>query len=804
MLTAEQLAEAAAIFDEIADLPAAARAAALDARCGDRIELRRELESLLGAHERTGAFMRMPERDGLLIGAWRLLERIGSGGMGDVYLAERADGAYAGRAAVKMMRTQLRDEGLARRFRTERQILASLQHPGIVTLLDGGTTPDGHPYIVMEHVAGTPIGDYCAAQQLPLDARLALMRRVCEAVQYAHQRGIVHRDLKPANILVTADGTPKILDFGVAKLVEDTDEVHATKTGILGPLTPNYASPEQLRGLPVTTACDVYSLGVLLYEVLGGARPYDTKGLTLDAVLTAVVETQPMRPSQIAGDGPPLPYPRARLRGDLDAIVLKALRKEPEERYGSAGALADDLGRVLRSEPVLAREPSAGYLLRRLASRHRAATMIAAAACVAVLTALGVAVWQRQVAVAAQRRAETRFREVRQLSNALIFRLHDSVAKLPGSTPVRRQIVTEALGYLERLAAEARNDTALSLELAGAYRQIASILGDPSFPNLGDPQGALVQGNRSLELLRPIVAAKNPPAPAYSALVDTCTLVRRLHAAIGDRDKALAMAEEAVRASQAAVDRGIPGGTRMLAAATYSLAGMVTPLEAKLPHWEKTARLYEALLAEQPGDRERQRNVALVGRNYGGLLNTLKRPDEARVLFERALALDQKRLLAAPDDRMAQLDTSFEYSQLAGLLTDRGDHAGALALQQKSLALREALAGSDPEDVLMRGRLAYTRMTVARLQVKTGDARAALVNARLAVAGLEVQGTAGRAQDTESLGDALDALGEVEWALGDRAAACRHFTRAVSVLETVPQSRSSVVPRATALAARCR
>ena len=283
----------------------------LAGRCSGRPRLQAEIEALLASHDRLGTFLDVPEsveddegdspdrlRVGSLVGPYRLIEQIGEGGMGNVYLAERDDGLFDHRVAIKVTRTSVRDGDTARRFRAERQILASLQHPNIVTLLDGGATPIGEAYLVMEHVAGIPITRHCREGRLTLEQRLQLIRQVAGAVQFAHQRGIVHRDLKPGNILVTPDGVPKVLDFGVAKLLESSAVVDSAVTRTFpGPLTPNYASPEQLRGLPVTTACDVYALGVLTYEVVTGVRPYDTTGRTLDEVLNLVLETEPSRPS---------------------------------------------------------------------------------------------------------------------------------------------------------------------------------------------------------------------------------------------------------------------------------------------------------------------------------------------------------------------------------------------------------------------------------------------------------------------------------------------------------------------------
>jgi tRNA A-37 threonylcarbamoyl transferase component Bud32/tetratricopeptide (TPR) repeat protein len=813
MLSREDLAELATIFSEALDLDPAARRALIDARCGSRPDLRAEIDSLLAAHERADSFLAPPSsersrasdplldaqtpvegpapNEGALVGAWRLLHKIGSGGMGDVYLAERADDVFEGRAAVKFTRAHLPDMDAARRFRAERQFLASLHHANIVTLLDGGTTPGGQGYLVMEYVEGTPISTFCQAHALTLEARLSLMQQVCAAVQYAHQRAIVHRDLKPTNILVTGDGIPKILDFGIAKIVEGAAAVDGNMTGAGMPvaLTPNYASPEQLRGLGVTTACDVYSLGVLLYEVIAGARPYETTGKALDAVIKAVVDTEPHRPSDAPADAP-LPYPRASLRGDLDAIVLKAMRKEPEQRYRSAGELGDDIGRFLGHEVVVARAPSMGYVLRRVAARQRGAVTVAAVALIAIVGALGLALWQRHVAIEARQQSERRFREVRQLANALIFKIHDSVAKLPGATPVRREIVNEALGYLERLERESAGDVALQMELAGAYRQIGSILGDPSFPNLGDRPAALAQLTKSRNLLRPLADSPRASEDAIVAIVNTDNIISRLTA---DDAGALAVANEAMRYSQQAVDRSMPRGKELLAKAVFAVASKTKPARAQIPHWERAGRLFEELLAEKPDDPGRQRNVALVGKYLGFQLEEIGQKAEALKHYERALLLDERRLAAAPDNRMVRFDTAISYANVATIREEsEKDQPLALPLFRKSLVLRQALSESDPQDVLTRARLGYARYRVARLELRGGDVSEAFDLARKAVEDHEhVRAKTKAVNSTRELGAALETLGEVEWALGHRASACGRFRRSIELLAPLTTADAS-------------
>lgn len=802
MLTREDLEAIEAVFDEVVDLDPALRSPLLDSRPGLRAELRAEVETLLNAHARVGSFMEPVDsltgagapaaaerRVGAVVGAWRLLRRIGTGGMGDVYLAERSDGAFAGQAAVKFTRAHLPDPVAARRFFLERQFLASLHHPNIVTLLDGGATPIGEGYLVMEYVEGTPVTEFCRSRALSLDARLSLMRQVCGAVQYAHQRAIVHRDLKPGNILVTAEEVPKILDFGVAKLLEGAGADETLTMGMMpGPLTPNYASPEQLRGLGVTTAADVYSLGVLLYEIVTGERPYETAGQTLDAVVKLVVDTQPSRPSAPrAGGDTTLPYPRHHLRGDLDAVVLKAMRKEPEQRYGSAGELADDIGRFLSGAPVVAREPSLGYTLRRLAARNKAVVGVTIAALVAIISALGIALWQRQAAVRQQARAEQRFREVRQLANSLIFRIHDRVAKLPGSTPVRREIVDEALTYLETLERDSAGDEALRLELAAAYRQIGSILGNAGQPNLGDRDGARRQLERSRQLLLPLASRTDAPPEAIQSLVSTDRQLANVLKRMDREPEAVVMAGEAVSHAERALRASHPGARELLARALFEAAMAVHPSDASVPHWRRAETLWVELLAERPDDPARQRNLGLVDKYLGAVLDRKGQNEEAAVHYARALKLDEGRLARTPDDRQVQFDTAISLANMASIAQARRENDRALALFRRSLEIRAALSDSDPADVLARSRVAWVRMRLARLEHERGNLGAALDHAQRSVDDQQrVLDTTKDIGTGGDLGAALVSLAEIQIERRHVSAACGSLTRAVPLLEAVP------------------
>jgi non-specific serine/threonine protein kinase/serine/threonine-protein kinase len=831
-LTPTDFFQIEAIFDEVVDLDPEGRRAALDERCFARPDLRAHVDSLLESHERLAGFLQpvgRAEHDeaaeaelwsdvavaprlgtGSRVGPYRLLEKIGEGGMGEVYLAERVEGEFLQRVAVKVTGAAVRDTESARRFRAERQILASLQHPHIVTLLDGGASEGGEAYLVMEHVDGVPLTHYCADRGLPLEQRIQLLRQICLAVQYAHQRGIVHRDLKPANILVTRDGVPKVVDFGVAKLLESSSLAGATVTGMFpGPLTPNYASPEQLRGLAVTTASDVYALGVLAYEVIAGVRPYDTAGKTLDQVLDIVLKTEPARPSSATGatggDRAAPAYSRARLKGDLDAIVLKAMRKAPDARYSSAGELADDLERFTTGQPVVAREPSLAYVLRRLAMRHRTAVFVGAASIFVIVAALGVALWQRQVAIGQEARAQQRFREVRQLANALIFKIHNAVAALPGSTPVRQTIVTEALAYLERLEAESQGDETLQLELGAAYVQIGAILGDPGNANLGDRAGALRQYERARALVLPIASRPDPPPMSIVGLVNVNRFMAQLLSAQGQYDRAKEMAQQAVDAAErlhsGPARHALAGDLRSRAA--FTLAFVIQKREESIPYWQRALELAEAELAAQPDDGNRMRNVALVEKYLGGRLDGMGRDAEAETHYRRALDLDEKRYAADPGNRVVQFDVAIDFSNVAGILEGQNRIDEAYAMFKRSLELRQQLSSADPKDELARGRLAYVRMRMARIELKRGNRAGALEHATEAIAHHQtVVARTNGLENRRELGAALVTLSDI---VSDRRAeSCAAIRRANRLFEAAgPTAYEFYAKRAADGAASC-
>ncbi len=773
-----------AVFASVIGLDPEGRARTVGEACADRPDLRLEIEALLVAHDRLAAAggeaddENDPSGLGLQVGAYRLVEKIGEGGMGEVFRAERADGLFAQQVAVKLTRSTLADSDLRRRFLVERQILASLNHDNIVRLLDGGTTGRGQAFLIMEHVEGVPLTEHCRDHSLSLEARLQLLCVVCRAVQYAHQHGVVHRDLKPANILVTSDHIPKVVDFGVAKLLEGHAGSGFTTTGVVpGPLTPNYASPEQIRGLAVTTASDVYALGVVLYEIVAGVRPYETQGLPLERVIEVVLHEQPGRPSASPpSETAPLPYAKARLRGDIDALVLKAMSKEPGERYASASELAADITRWLKGEPVLAQTPSAGYILRRMALRHKRLATVSALALVSVLAASGVAVWQWRVARSEQARAERRFSEVRQLANAVIFKIHDAVLPLPGSTPVRRLIVDEAIGYLERLDAEPGDDPTLRIELADAHRQVGAILGNASIANLGDRDGARKQYERAHEILRPLLTNRASFEVVRSA-VDADLRLSGIALTKGELEPAIAFAREAVTHASRYRDyqAGDVRGADLQARAYFALASALPRSEA-MAIWYQTLDYYEKLLAIQPDDAQTQRNVALVGKYIGGNLEATD-TKTAHKHYARSLELDEKRLTASPEDPRVQFDAAISFSNMASASELLGDLDAAGRLFERSLALRRQLVQADPTNVQARGRLGYLLTRLGRFYL-VRDPSAALAFSREGVDVLAPSLVTTKDISTRvTLALAWNQIGRSEMALKAEAKACAAFRR---------------------------
>jgi tetratricopeptide (TPR) repeat protein len=510
------------IFQEVMETSGSLRSAMLETACHGDVELLEEVQSLLKACEQEELATASLQADAgreleagsnkKRFGPYELDRLIGQGGMGAVYLAHRADGQFDQQVAIKLIDLPFVTSLFQERFRQERQILARLSHPNIARMLDGGVSDNGELYLVLEYVNGLPIQQYCKNHSLSIRDRIVLFRSVCAAVHFAHQNLVVHRDLKPDNIIVLEDGTPKLLDFGTAKLLTPMDpaaETEFTRHG-LHSFTPHYASPEQVLGHPISTATDIYSLGVLFFLLLTGAPPYELRSSTTDEMIRVICEEQPPKPSAKTAHGV--------LDSDIDAIVLKALRKEPQERYGSVDQLITDLEAYLDGRPVTAHHGSFRYLAGKFIRRNKLALAGAALLWASVMAGMGGVMWQARIANAQRHTAEARAEDLRNLSNRLLSDIDEAIQRLPGSTSAQRLLVSTVVEHLDRAAKDASGDLQMGLDLVDAYIRLGNVQGNPYDQNIGDTQGALSSLEKAVSVATTLVRGEPKSVAAAHAL----------------------------------------------------------------------------------------------------------------------------------------------------------------------------------------------------------------------------------------------------------------------------------------------
>ncbi len=683
-----------------------ARSSFLQTACGDDTALRREVQSLLDqpSHdefevcaESVGLTRPAAVQDpntGRRVGAYELVRELGHGGMGTVWLARRADQQFEKLVAIKLLKRGTDTEEVLRRFESERRLLAHLQHPNIAGLFDGGTTEDSLPYFVMEYVPGVSVTTFCVERQLSIDERLRLFLKICAAVQFAHQHLIVHRDLKPANILVTDEGEPKLLDFGIAKLLAHDENAFQVTMVDHQRLTPAYASPEQVRGDSITTVSDIYGLGALLYELLTGksAHRFSTTRPAPTELLRVVAHEEPLRPSAAATDL----AVRRRLSGDLDNIVLKALRKEPERRYGGMGSFAEDIRRHLENLPVLARKDTVGYRAGKFLRRNKLAVIASAVVLLTLVAGIITTTLEARAARAHRARAERRFNEVRNIANSFMFEIHNSIKDLPGSLAARQLIMQRALEYLDSLAHDAGNDLSLTSELALAYEKIGHV----TF----NVQQAIASHRRATSLNETLVQAA-PKNTAYkkqlSASYDNLSDVMKIS---GNSAEAIKYAKQAVAAIEpvateqasdletqlALVDRYISLGIALSDAGHFKEA-----LDVDLAGMS----IQKRLSAGHPSDMEVRRNLAEfcaavsdAYENLGDYANALKFSHDETKISSEIFQSD-------PSSARSRRDMWSGYFRTGRQLAETGDVSGALENDAKATELIEALAAADPNDI---------------------------------------------------------------------------------------------------------
>ncbi len=667
------------IFDAVVGLPDEDRDRALDELCAGDGEIRAEVHRLLKADRRADGPVDRPaiagmeasgrfegagvSRVGEAVGAYRLTAEVGRGGMGIVYRAERADELYERTVAVKLL-VPPADRDVVTRFGRERSILAGLAHPHIARLLDAGVTDDGVPYLVMEYVEGRPIDRYCDEEDLGLEDRIRLFLALCDAVQFAHRNLVVHRDLKPSNILVTDDGTPFLLDFGISKLLEE-GVPDATRTMAL--MTPAYASPEQVQGGAITTASDVYSLGVVLFQILAGRLPYEVEGRSLTEIVKTITTTEPPRPSEVA----PPPH-AARLRGDLDTIVLKAMRKEPDRRYGSAAELGDDLERHLEARPVEARPDTLGYRASRFVRRHRVGVASAALLALAlVVGAVGTA-WQARVAATERDRARLEATKAEGLNAFLLDMLQAPDPRVEGRD-------VRVADVLDR--ASNRADATLA-DQPGLAAEIHRTLGR-TYIGLGLlPEGVA-------EARAAAAAARRAPGDRR----------RDVALALADLGTALSEAgqyEESETRQREALALFTTLGAPLDRASSMNQLGVVLN---RMDRTDEAERLYRdaiAIYEAAPAERDVHAYAEALN-NLGIVLGNRGEFAEAEPLHRRALDLMRGEY---GEDHP---EVAYMESNLAGVLDLQGRYDEAEPLYQQALATRERALGPDHALTIMGG-----------------------------------------------------------------------------------------------------
>jgi len=811
LLPGDQWTKVEALFQEASDLSPAAREAFVREKCEGDVRIRDEVLALLAycdderleLVDALGAGAASVVGDGPVIGQilgpYRIERELGRGGMAVVYLALRADGEFQKRVAIKLIKRGMDTAAVVERLRRERRILAALEHPSIARLLDGGTTEDGRPWIAMEYVEGLPIDRYCAERNLTIEERCRLFERVLDAVAYAHQNLVVHRDLKPTNILVTPDGNPKLLDFGIAKVLGTEDDWEASLTREHRPLTPAYASPEQMRGGPVATTTDLYSLGVVLYELLAGQKPgSEPEKIKASAMARRTEKGQRWSRS---------------LEGDLDNILLMAMRAEPERRYPTVERMRADLSRHLAGLPVSARKETWRYRCGKFYQRHPLGTPAAALMALAAVAGVVFVVRAERDAQVERHKAEQRLGQLVELANHTLFDVHDSIEKLPGATAARIQIVRTTIDYLDKLNAESGNDAHVLSALASAYVRVARVQGSPTQPNLGDLRGA----EQSY-----VKAGKILDALMKGGAVDTDLRLRDaelrleyggLLTVAGRKDEMVAQSRHGLEHVQAILARE-PGNVAARKLNTRLHTGIAFARQVEDPAGARREELgqvplAEALVREYPQDNGCLLDLASLWGHIGVTYEAEHRLADAADALRKSTALREQLFVASPQDVSVQHDLLIAYGRVGDLTGSPlfltvGDYRGSLPWYEKALAIARQMAAADPSNAQARSDEGIALMRIGTSEVAAEEYRRGIESLKRAEELLAPLRAASPSNDSlvHGLATIAQYRGSALNALGEYSGAAEQLRRSVAICDSMLSVRQDVSCRHTTWSSR--
>ncbi|MBL8514433.1 MAG: protein kinase [Betaproteobacteria bacterium] len=805
------------LLGEALDQPEDARGVWAEQLTGEDIHLKPDLlrilsrqhESALAAHIESGAAAMLPADSddneathhiGDTVGPYVLEAALGTGGMGTVWRAREGGNPALPSVAIKLPSMGHSSRGATERLQREGHILAALNHPNIARIIGTGATVVGAPYLVLEYVDGESLHAHCDRQALDTAARLKLFVKVLDAVAYAHASLILHRDLKPANVMVNTSGEVKLLDFGIAKLIDNSGTARATElTRAAGrAMTPDYASPEQIAGLPLTVASDVYSLGVMLFELLTGERPYQLHRGSAAELEEAILHADTRRPSTAVGATfaqkgcVTLSKLKREISGDADTVILKALKKVPAERYATAAAFRDDVQRFIDGRPVLATPDSLGYRARKFAGRNRLAVGAAAAVFLAMAAGLAIALWQANVARAqaraaaeARAKAEQRFNDVRGVANALVFDVHDALQYVPGTVEARKLLNQKAVEFLDKVSAEAHGDPAVLRELAAGYRKIAEAQNYALAANLGDAKEANRNQEKAIALLKPLAEAPNATKEDIAALALAELSHGQNHFEQGDLSRAMALTQHGHHAREAllAADPGNADLSRDMATADTYMANVLAEqgdLQGALRANQAVLDRFVELVKADPKSARNRWGLICGYANTAANLMALKRNDDARQRFERALSLAIDLTRDKPDHYTLLAAIATYQSRLGELAVARGEFKTGADQFERAVRDWQGLVRRDAHDKEAAKQLAETRAALGHAQTLLSKSRAQLSSMEDSVTALRTLLAArpdSRRLDT-ALINALVLQGQAALAARDPHAACKGWAEA--------------------------